>query len=206
MGDTGGGAGEPAGTGGGASCEVAVPCGGDVVGTWTVTASCLSLGGELDIEWAGLNCRSATLTRGTLEVRGTWTFHADGTHSDSTHWTGEKQFTIAPECLRMATQASCARLSASDIPSAVGFFEGLAFSSVICVDDPAVPDGCVCTAIIDDERSGESGNYVAADGHLTTDGGAELAYCISGNTAIVTPQKWTEDTSMTTTGTLVLQR
>ena len=61
------------GTGGaGASCPNVTACGGDVVGTWTVTSSCLKVSGNLDPSLVGAGCASAPVT-GDLQVSGTWT-------------------------------------------------------------------------------------------------------------------------------------
>src|SRR5262249_17897747 len=81
------------GGGGGASCSNVTACGGSVVGTWTVSSSCLRLGGTLDISNAGLDpssCKNVTIT-GTLNVTGTWTANANGTYTDGTSTSGDAQ-------------------------------------------------------------------------------------------------------------------
>src|SRR4051812_49023030 len=95
AGATSGGAGTTgtAGTGGGgASCPNVTPCGGNVVGTWTVASSCLTVSGALDLGLVGAGCPSAPVT-GTLAVTGTFTANADGTYSDNTITTGQERFT-----------------------------------------------------------------------------------------------------------------
>src|SRR4051812_7167671 len=72
------------GTGGGTTCPNVTACGGNVVGTWNVTSSCLALGGKLDISLAGLDptsCTNVGIT-GSLNVSGSWTGNADGTYMD----------------------------------------------------------------------------------------------------------------------------
>ena len=96
---TGGSSGGTAGTGGsGPSCPSVTACGGDVVGTWNVTSSCLTLSSSnLDIGAAGLDpsaCKNVTLS-GSLTVTGTWTANANGTYTDGTTTTGNVQ--IGPE-------------------------------------------------------------------------------------------------------------
>ena len=78
----GGGAG---GTGGaGPSCPDVAPCGGSVVGTWTVSpSSCLALAGDLDGWYLSLGCPKVPVT-GTLTTTGTFTANADGTYTDNT--------------------------------------------------------------------------------------------------------------------------
>src|SRR3954471_222743 len=70
----------PGGAGGsGASCPNGTACGGNVIGSWTVSSSCLSVTGELNPALAGAGCPSAPVT-GSLEVTGTFTVNADGTY------------------------------------------------------------------------------------------------------------------------------
>jgi hypothetical protein len=64
----------------------------------------------------------------------------------------------------------------------------------------------VCTGVIEHTQAAEAGSYTTTDGKIITESGAELSYCIEGNAMIVTPEKWAEGTSMTTTGTVVLQK
>ncbi|HEY4393324.1 MAG TPA: hypothetical protein VGP64_04655, partial [Polyangia bacterium] len=59
RGGTGGSGGQAAGTGGsGASCPAVSPCGGNLVGTWKVTQSCVTA--TQDITGAGAGCTSAS--------------------------------------------------------------------------------------------------------------------------------------------------
>ena len=55
--------------GGGTSCPNVTACGGNLVGTWTVTSSCLKVSGNLDLSLAGAGCPSTPVT-GDLQVTG----------------------------------------------------------------------------------------------------------------------------------------
>src|SRR3954447_23352750 len=61
-----------------ASCSNGTPCGGDVVGTWTVNSSCLKVTGTLDLMSFGAGCPTAPVT-GSFHVTGTFTANSDGT-------------------------------------------------------------------------------------------------------------------------------
>jgi hypothetical protein len=92
---------------GGASCSNVVPCGGDVVGTWTVTSSCLRVSGQLDMSMLGAGCASAPV-EGSLQVTGTWTARSDGTYRDATTTFGSEQITLPASCLVVSsTPVSC---------------------------------------------------------------------------------------------------
>ncbi len=195
-----------------ASCDNVQPCGGDIVGTWTVAGTCVSLSGELSLTSLGVGCVGATVTGSTLTVTGTWTANSDNTFLDNLTWTGELQYDLSAECLTVSgTTTSCDRLASSTLPG-LGFYEGLEVQQtdgVSCTEmvpgaDP--PSGCNCTSVIEQVGSGESDTYSIADNVITTSNGAEYAYCVEGDTLTLTPTKFARDTSTTTTGTVVLRR
>ncbi len=189
------------GTGGSeAACTNVTPCGGNVVGTWNVTSSCLTVSGDLDLSNLGLGCASALVT-GSLRVTGTWTANGNGTYSDNTTTTGTEIVELPTECLNVSgTRTTCERIGAP--LSAVGF------ASVNCTTNPAT-GGCTCPATIDQAGGigvapmypSASGTYTTAGSVLTiTAGEQEYSYCVSGTTLTMTPQ------SVGRTGTVVLQR
>lgn len=172
-----------------ASCDAVTSCGGDVVGTWVVAGSCLPVSGMANVSGFGLGCTAAPVT-GLLEVTGTWTARADGTFTDQTITSGDSQLELPPECLNVSgTITTCDRLG--------GAFQALGYASVLCTD-AASGGGCTCLASA--EQAGglaivalgapSSGTYATANGVLTTSAGVdtEYAYCVSGNTLIMTPQ------------------
>src|SRR5436305_5888695 len=92
---------------GGAPCPDVTPCGGNMVGSWTVASSCLSVTGALDLTLVGAGCPTAPVT-GSLTVTGTFTANGDGTYSDNTTTTGEEHFTLGPSCLVISsTPVTC---------------------------------------------------------------------------------------------------
>ena len=206
TGGTPGTGGSSSGTGGGASCPNGTACGGNVVGTWTVSSSCLTLNDDnLDIAAAGLSpstCSNVKLT-GSLSVTGTWTANADTTYTDNTTTSGTAQIQLPSGCLLLSgTNVTCDRL-ASPL-SGLGF----APNSVTCTE--ASGGGCTCTGTI--QQSGgigllssdaqTSGNYATSGNTFTADGTTTYSYCVAGNQLTVTPQP----TSPATTGTIVLQK
>ena len=125
------------------------PCGGDITGTWTVTSSCLTVTGGLDLASFGAGCATAPVT-GSLGVTGTWTANADGTYTDNTTTSGDEQFTLAPSCLVISsTPVTC--------KGAGGLLTSLGYSSVTCVD--AAGGGCTCSATV--QQNGGLGIGVA---------------------------------------------
>jgi hypothetical protein len=204
AGATGGG-GLQTGSGGmAASCSNGEPCGGDVVGTWTVMSSCLALSGEIDAAPMGIPCSSLPVT-GTLEVSGTWTANADGTYADDLSWSGIEQLTVPAECgAAGATPVTCDRLVTSLM--GLGYYEGLEYASLGCEGEYLYDYGCSCLGVVEQNQDSEGGTYSVSADVVTTSGGLEFSYCVAGNTMIMTPLAWSPDTSMTPTGTVVLQR
>lgn len=202
AGTPGGVSGGPAtGTAGGSgtTCTNVTACGGSVVGTWTVSSSCLSVAGNLDIVNFGLDPACTATATGSTTVTGTWTAKADGTYVDNTVTTGTHQVEMAPVCLNISgTTTTCARISAS--------FSALGYTSASCTDSPK--GGCSCVGTV--QQNGglgivsagalTSGNHASADNVLTNDATSPYSYCVAGSKLTLTPKT----TMPVTTGTIVL--
>ena len=192
--------GSSGGGGGEASCSNVLPCGGDLVGTWAVTSSCLNVTGAVDMSIIAVGCRSAPVT-GSLHVSGTWTANANGTYSDKTTTSGSDQLTLPASCLQVSgTTTTC---------KAIGpVLQILGYDSVSCTS--TTNGGCTCPATI--KQTGglgmlstdpqTSGKYTTSGNVVTTDGYLSYSYCVSGNKMAWTPQS----TSPTITGTVLFQK
>jgi hypothetical protein len=203
------GSGGAAGGGGGLSsggvggCSDVVPCGGDVVGVWTVTSSCLTVSGSLDLSNLGIGCMAATVT-GTRKVSGTWTGTVDGKYSDKTRTTGTEQLAFPASCLQISgTIVPCESIG-QVIASVFGYAE-------LSCGSAAIGGGCTCSAIID-QNAGvgmlaveppSNGKYTTSGNSLTVQSDTDMkySYCASGNQMTWTPQS----TSPTISGTIVFQ-
>jgi hypothetical protein len=213
-----GGAGGSSGTGGasgsgdsstdtaGASCTEVMPCGGDVVGTWTAAPCSLMITGNADLSGFGIDCTSAPVT-GSLQVTGTWTASSDGTYSDNTTTSGDAQLELPPTCLRVSgTTTTCVKLGSS--------LQALGYTSLTCTDNSA-SGGCTCAATIQQTGglalvsldAAPSGTYSTANNNLVTTGfgiNTEYSYCVSANTMTMTLR--TVGKAGTVTGPIVLQK
>jgi hypothetical protein len=184
------------------------PCGGDVIGTWRVTSSCLEVSGTMDLTSLGLNCKSAEITEGSLQVAGTWTTHADNaTYTDETTVTGTETLELPASCKEISgTVTTCDAI-------AIPFGMGLGYAELTCVDNDAT-GGCTCRGKVD-QRGGlgvapmvypyATGNFTVADNTITvTPDEQEYSYCVAGTTLVVTPKS--VGTTGTVTGTIVLEK
>ena len=94
-----------------ANCPNGSPCGGDIVGTWNVTSSCLKLSGDMDVSLAGMGCSTVPVT-GSLQVTGSWTAKANGSYTDNTITTGSMTFTLSSSCLTVSSvPVECANIA-----------------------------------------------------------------------------------------------
>jgi non-reducing end alpha-L-arabinofuranosidase len=170
-----------------ASCSNEAPCGGEVLGTWNVTSSCLTVEGQLDLSsFLGANCPSPQVV-GSLKVSGTWSAKSDGTFADKTTTSGNEQFSLATTCLSFSgTTLDCDQVS---IP-----LQGVGYSAVSCKN--AAGGGCSCSGTV--EQPGglgmlstdppTSGKFATSGNVITIDGSNAYAYCVSGSKMTWTPQ------------------
>ncbi len=188
------------GTDTGASCSAVTSCGGNVVGTWTATSSCLNVTGQADLSPLGVGCTSAPVT-GSLWVTGTWSANSDGTYSDNTTTSGNEQLELPASCLNITgTPVTCDGI-AEAIPS-------LGYAAATCTT--AAGGGCACSATV--QQTGgiafvsasapTSGTSMTSGDVITTSDGTKYSYCVSGTTMTLTP----EGTAPTVTGTVMLQK
>jgi len=153
----------------GSTCPAAAPCGGDLIGEWTVQQSCL----ELTSNPLAEACPGATLSLSPLTITGTASFKADNSMTSS-GVISFMQFVQLP--LSCATEAQCAavRTSLAAQPTV---------SDAQCVYTAGT--GCKCTVTSTQSRM-NSGTYqvqgtsvvlTGADGTSTVD-----RFCVSGDT------------------------
>ncbi|HVY41176.1 MAG TPA: arabinofuranosidase catalytic domain-containing protein [Polyangia bacterium] len=190
--------GSTGGTSGG-SCPGLTPCGGSVVGSWTVSSSCLNVSGDMDVTLASLGCKTVPVN-GTLHVTGSWSAKPDGTYADNTVTTGTMTFPLAANCLSV---------SSVNVPcdKAAGSLQALGWESVTC----SVSGGqCTCSAT-GNQKGGigvispwasNTGNYMTDGSGLNADGNVDYNFCASGNMLTLAPKP----TILPITGTIVLQK
>jgi hypothetical protein len=194
-----GGSGQSSSAGG--SCPSATPCGGDLVGTWTVSSSCLKLSGEIEMTTFGAACKTAKVT-GSFQVTGTFIAKANGSYLDNTVTTGEQQLELEPSCLIISS-------TPTDCNGAAGLLKGgLGLSKLECT--PVSGGGCTCQGQVKQDGmmgipsglASTDGNYTTAGSGLTIDGFMDYSYCVANDKLTVTPKP----TGSTFTGAIVLQK
>ena len=183
AGASSGGASSVAGAGGAGTCSNVSPCGGSVVGSWTVSSSCLKLSGDLDVSLLSLGCSSVPVT-GSVSTTGSFVANADGTYTDNTRTTGSATFPLAPACLSVSSvPVACEKTS--------DLFTVLGWSTSTCT---ATNGQCSCSVTVD--RAGgigfvadsppSHGNYTTSGTTLNNDD-LSYAYCSAGDKLTLTP-------------------
>jgi hypothetical protein len=170
SGGSGGVGGHATGTGGsggnGASCPSVSPCGGNLVGTWKVTQTCLTATGNL-----GNLCDGGDAPANlAFSFSGTLTFNADGTYSSALTGSETAHEYFPSGCAPFG--ATCAQLGQQVIDG----------GSISCSLDSA--GGCTCDSMAPARDSSQSGTYATSGSTVSTthDGTTSVAsYCVQGS-------------------------
>ena len=160
--------------GGGGTCAMANACGGDIVGNWKVTSSCVKVSGNI----GDPDCPTATADA-TFQATGTASYTAALTYSLALTLTGTETVHLPATCLiQGGVTFTCDQLNqifAANPPDPT-------ITSIHCAS--AGGGGCSCTAQLQPMDDNESGTYTTAAGILTTtqsgnppDSGG---YCVKG--------------------------
>ncbi len=158
----------------GATCGGTAPCGGDVVGTWSITSDCVSAAGANAAFQASSNyfCPAATVSIVGINHTGTIVFNADMTYSiDSFLQSLTSRITLPSSCLN--------GMQCSDLTQA--FASDTTVQSATCSGGSS----CVCTIVSVPQTVVDSGTYTTAGTTLevqsTTSGADAVPYCVQGD-------------------------
>jgi hypothetical protein len=141
------------------SCPDPTPCGGDVTGTWDLTAGCI----DDPLATAKSVCPALVVNTQVATASGSVTF-ANGIVARNyvTHY--GMDITIPTSCLQGASCAQAQTLYQAYIPNTT------------C---STVTAGCECTGSVD--TTGIQGStYTTANDEIVTAGGDHYAYCVTG--------------------------
>jgi|tagenome__1003787_1003787.scaffolds.fasta_scaffold20471649_1 hypothetical protein len=144
---TGGGSGTP----GGSTCGKVLPCGGDLLGAWTLTESCADLATQ-----PAPTCPDQRIVSWTPTVSGNWTFNADMTYSRSTITSVVVVWNIPLSCIP-ALAATCAD------------FEAQA-QATLAADETIACTGtstCICTETRGARSQSDNGTYAVTGSDVT---------------------------------------
>ena len=155
---------------GGASpdaCGKVPPCGGDLVGAWTLTSACTTRPALP----AGL-CDAATVAHSSFDVSGEATFGADHSFGISATESGTIEVSVPASCLGPGDRTQACTQITPTVPTGEG---------VSCVESG---DGCLCTFVFPARDVAETGTYATSGSSITAAPAGGLidgaSYCVAG--------------------------
>ncbi|HKA89735.1 MAG TPA: hypothetical protein VKE22_18865 [Haliangiales bacterium] len=161
------------GSSGSGTCGKVAPCGGNVVGDWTIDDACLSFTASP----LGSFCPSGTVDAAGIGASGMFSFRSDLTYSTTITLSGGLAITIPESCLTVqGVTLTCAQLDQA-LKQALIQNPNPAIQAVSCQGI----GGCVCTIQIKPQTSTSSGTYATSGTSLTLDGGSPSTYCVQAS-------------------------
>jgi hypothetical protein len=162
------------------SCGKVQPCGGNLVGNYSVSAACTSdPTGGMDF---GFNCPEATVGTPALGVSGSASFNADLTYTMTTTVSATAQVMFPPSCLASQTGGivpTCDQINQL-VPLLIASMPGT-IQSATCAGGAT----CTCTVTLVPQTTSESGTYNTSGNTLTTiDSTGQVfggQYCVQGS-------------------------
>jgi len=151
------------------SCPVFSPCGGNLVGSWTIKSMCTDFSKDTSLSCEGLTVSSS------LQPSGTLTFASDGSYVSQGSVSGSMSTTYPASCMTNLG-VSCSSLNSANNP-AKGF-------SISCGD--STTGDCVCNETLVNKPTSEQGTYAVSGPALSlvVNGKAQdpSQYCVAGDT------------------------
>ena len=160
------------GSGGASSCGTA-PCGGDIVGDWTITESCLTFPMESPIA----DCPSATVNTSGFDVTGNISYRSDLSYSGTLTIGGSFALTLPPSCLTVqGITLTCGQVDQA-VKQAMIDMPDPTIQSVSCTGSGS----CVCTFQLTPMPGTTAGTYTTSGTQLIEDGTSTSNYCAKGS-------------------------
>jgi len=182
----------------GGTCSNTAACGGAVVGTWTITSSCVSESASM----LDSQCPTATASGSNLTISGSITYNADGTYSSTSTVSGSVSVTLPPSCLTTnGVTLTCAQLNQ--------LFQSNPTAGVTL--NCTGTSSCACTETLASQTSSETGTYTTTAAGLLTNtptGGtvSQTDYCVKGTTMTQSPHAGSAMMGQTIAGTITLTK
>ncbi len=168
----------------GGKCLNAAGCGGNIVGTWKIASSCLTID---PASIMNMSCPGETTSTSGLKYSGTVTYAADMTYTTNYTTSGNITFSLPASCLmQQGITLTCDQLS----QALAGQPMMMGTSSGSC--STASGGGCTCKIALSNVDSSASGTYTTTgSGSLTQtpmNGTVENdVYCVKGSTLTLSP-------------------
>jgi hypothetical protein len=179
-------------------CANTPSCGGNLVGTWKVTSTCVTETGPAGLD----DCPAATVTVSNVQFAGTETYNADLTYSSTGTVSEDAVISIPASCLMtQGITLTCDQVTQSLASQQVG-------DTITC---KAAGAGCSCSVGVKSIASDDSGTYTVAGGvHTDTaqnpDDSDVDDFCVKGTTLTESPHSMTGMMGEMLSGTITLTK
>ncbi len=180
------------------SCGKAAPCGGDIVGDWTIAESCLTFAVESPVA----DCPSATIQTSGFDLTGTVSYRSDLTYSTVLTVGGSFSLTLPSSCLTFeGITLTCAQVDQA-VKQAMVQDPDPTIQSVSC----AGGGSCVCTFQLTPTPQTSAGTYTTSGTQVVEDGTSVSDYCVQGSKLHVISQLGSSAMAGGGSGEIVLKR
>jgi len=183
------------GDSGGGTCGNTPACGGDIVGAWTITSSCLSPGSPTSAACQGTNDVA------NIKLTGTITYNADMTYTANTMFSGSETVTLPLSCLTSSNSAAtCDQLGEL-------FMADPSSQTATCSGTTT----CSCKIVFSNETSMTTGTYSTTAAGVETDtptvgDPSQSDYCVNGKTLTLSPHADATMMGQAIAGTITLTK
>ncbi len=189
------------GSGSGASCSNTAACGGSIVGTWTITSSCVNISLS---DYMNSSCPGLTVNTSNATITGNATYNADGTYTQTGTTNGTIRVSYPQSCLTM----NGVTITCDQINQAV---QANPTAGVTLTCTGSGTSGCSCTETIAGQTSSESGTYTTTSSGLLTQtptGGSVSTsdYCVKGTMMTQSPHPGSYGMGAAVSGTITLTK
>jgi len=158
------------------SCGKVQPCGGDPVGTWKITESCVDSSAVEEGLKGALSgtCPTATLQSVHVKQTGSATFNADKTYSSMLTTTFDATLQVPSSCISQGGLT----LTCEQLNLVLSQLMNADISSIVC---SKANDGCSCKLASTPRTTNDSGNYDVSGTQLFPGMGAGGEFCVKDN-------------------------
>jgi hypothetical protein len=159
---------------GGGSCGKVQPCGGNVVGSWKASGSCVNSASFSSV--LGMGCVGTTGSA-HLSVSGTVNYNADMTYAAALTESGTVSITLPPACrMQGAITLTCSQTD-QQVKANLAASANAAFETVSCSGSDA---SCTCRVTVTNLPMSDAGTFSTSGTMLTMTSGT-TDYCVTGN-------------------------
>lgn len=186
------------GSSSGGNCANSAACGGDIVGTWKITSTCLSANAVM----GDSTCPTSTVSASHVTIIGSTTYDADMTYTQTGKLNGMATVVFPASCLTLqGLTLTCDQLNQTfQMNPTPGI-------SIHCTGSSS----CSCDETLSDFDSSEAGTYTTTPAGVLTEtptGGTATVsdYCAKGTTLTESPHSGSAMMGQPLSGTITFTK